>query len=114
MTIADPRFAAELVTRTGRVYTFDDAGCLAAFLRDGISSRSVASIWVNDFTRPDRLLDATTAEFVRSPGLHTPMASGLAAVPSGPAADSLRLALSGELLSWKDVLARVPDRPVSP
>lgn len=35
MTLEDPRFGAELVTTTGKVLAFDDAGCLATFLSTG-------------------------------------------------------------------------------
>ena len=32
MTLADPRFAAESLTRTGKAIVFDDVGCLATWL----------------------------------------------------------------------------------
>ena len=35
MTISDPSFAAQLVMRTGKVYRFDDPGCLLSFMASG-------------------------------------------------------------------------------
>jgi len=105
MTIADPRFAGEIVTRTGRVYRFDDPACLAAYLREQLRDTTGATEWVNDFTHPDRWLDARTASYVRSDALHTPMASGLAGFADAAHADSARAALVGTRLSWEDVLA---------
>ena len=101
MTIADPRFAAELVGTTGRVQVFDDVGCLAAFIAEGhVRPAQVRSLWVHDFLRPDSLLDARRMIYLRADGLRTPMGSRLVALRPGAAADSLRAALGGEMLGW--------------
>ena len=107
MTIADPRFAAELVTSKGLVYVFDDVGCLAAFLRGGtVAAAQVHSLLVYDYLRPDSLLDARRAVYLRADTLRTPMSSQLAALRPGPAADSLHASLGGELLAWDELPAR--------
>jgi copper chaperone NosL len=104
MTIADPRFAAELVTTRGVVYAFDDVGCLAAFVRQGkVPAAEIHSLWVYDYLQPDSLLDARRAVYRRSVALRTPMATGLAALRPGPAADSLERRLGGELRSWDEL-----------
>jgi len=109
MTIADPRFAGELVTRKGRIYVFDDVDCLAAFSREGmVPAAEVQSLWVNDFLHPEQRLEATRALFHRSADRHTPMASGLAAFRPGAEADSVRGA-GGTLESWDQVLAHPSD-----
>ena len=104
MTVADPRFVSQLVTTTGKVLVYDDAGCLATALQDAVVTEDqVRSLWVTDFLSPAGLLEAPTAWFVRAPSLSTPMASGLAAVGSAAQADSLATALGGEVLRWDDV-----------
>jgi copper chaperone NosL len=104
MTIADPRFAAELVTTRGVVYAVDDVGCLAAFVRQGkVPAAEFHSLWVYDYLQPDSLLDARRAVYLRSDSLRTPMATGLAALRPGPAADSLERRLGGELRSWDEL-----------
>jgi len=40
MTLADPHFAGELVTTTGKVIPFDDVGCLASFVATGGIARN--------------------------------------------------------------------------
>jgi copper chaperone NosL len=101
MTITDPRFAAELVTSTGKVYVFDDVGCLTAFVHEGtVPASQVHGLWVYDYLQPDSLLDARQALYLRVDTLATPMASHLAALRAGPAADSLRARLGGTLLTW--------------
>jgi copper chaperone NosL len=105
MTIIDPRFAAELVTRTGKVYAFDDAGCLAAFAVSGpVGPERVHSAFVTDFRHPGTLIPVQDALFVRTDSVRTPMASNLLAVPRA-AGDSLQAALGGTLLDWSQVLA---------
>jgi len=105
MTIADPRFAAELVTRTGKVYPFDDAGCLATFAVSGpVGPERVHSVWVTDFRHPGTFIPAQDALFLRTAQVRTPMGSNLLAVPRA-AGDSLRAALGGTLLDWGQVLA---------
>ncbi len=105
MTIADPRFAAELVTRTGKVFAFDDAGCLATFAVSGpVGPEQVHSAWVTDFRHPGTLIPAQDARFLRTDRVQTPMGSNLIAVPRA-AGDSLQAALGGTLLDWGEVLA---------
>jgi len=106
MPVADPRFAGQLVAVTGKVYVFDDVGCLAAFATTGpVQGDRVHSIVVNSFVTPDSTLDAAHAVYLRSDSLHTPMASGLAALRPGAEADSVQARLGGTLLSWEQVLA---------
>jgi nitrous oxidase accessory protein len=105
MTIGDSRFAGQLVTAKGRVYTFDDIECLASFVIGGdVPVRDIHSLWVNDFTRPEQRLDATRARYWRSEGLRTPMSSGIVAVTAGRDADSLAAATGARLESWEDVI----------
>jgi copper chaperone NosL len=106
MTIADPRFAAELVTARRMVYVFDDVGCLLAFVRqETVPEEQVHSLWVYDYLRPDSLLDARHAVYLRVDALGTPMGSHLAALRPGRAADSLHALLGGELLAWDQLPA---------
>lgn len=107
MTIADPRFAAELVTTKGKIFVFDDVGCLAAFVREGrVPAAQQHSLWVYDYLRPDALLDARHAVYLSVDTLGTPMASHLVATRPGPAADSLRQRLGGVQLAWDELTVR--------
>lgn len=107
MTLADPRYAAELVTRTGKVLVFDDIGCLAAFLATGEVARdAVYSTWAHDYASPGDWVRAGELSFVRSDAFHTPMGSGLVALARPQVGDSLSAALGGERLDWVQVLAR--------
>ena len=108
MTIADSRLAAQLVTRTGKTFVFDDPGCLADFLAaDGVEAQAVHSLWVADYTAPaERLLRVDDAWFVRSDAIRTPMDNRVAAVASQAAAEQLRARVGGEVVRWPAVRAR--------
>lgn len=104
MTVADDRFIAQLVTSTGKVLIYDDPGCLATALRDGVvAGDRVRSLWVTDYLDPATLLDAEEAWFIQSDAVHTPMASGLVAVTSRTQADSVAAVLRGTVLRWDAV-----------
>jgi copper chaperone NosL len=112
MTVADHRFTAQLVTRTGKTFVFDDPGCLADFLAAGrVDPVEVHSLWLADYTaEAERLLPADSAWLVRSEAIRAPMDSRLAALPTAAAADSLRAELGGEILRWADVAAAAGTR----
>lgn len=114
MTLADPRFAAELVLRTGKVLPFDDVGCLATFLgTGGVAAGAVHSLWFSDYLDPGALLPAAEVVFLRSDSLRTPMDYRVVALRPGPAADSLRQRLAGTLVAWEEVLRQAQSRPGS-
>ena len=106
MTLADPRFGAEIITVRGRVLAYDDAGCAAEAIADGeVAEGDVREVWVIDYSRPDRLISSDSAIFVRSQGLRTPMGSGVAATAGRDAARGLAVDLRGTVLDWRGVVA---------
>jgi copper chaperone NosL len=109
MLISDPRFAGRLVASTGKVYTFDDIGCLAAFVSTGtVPAAEVKAVLVQSYVTSDSVLDAAGALYLRSDELQTPMASNLAALRPGREADSVRAVMGGTLLSWREVRTGSP------
>ncbi len=100
MTISDPRFSAELLTSTGKAYTFDDIGCMAAWLAEhpGESGNPWVTGLVDGQWHP-----ADSVQFLRSAEFHTPMASGLIAVRPGTEGDSVSQVLKTPLLDWARV-----------
>jgi copper chaperone NosL len=107
MTIGDARFAAQLVTRTGKIYRFDDPGCVVRFvITNRVADADVHSIWFNDHEHPDTRLNARAAVFVVSERIKAPMNGGMAAFGSPAAAAPLQTALGGLLRSWSEILAK--------
>ncbi len=108
MEISDARYAAELVTHTGKVYTFDSIECLVSYYRglSGAARDEVETLWVSDYTRPGTLISATTASYLRTPGPGSPMGRGMLAVANAGAAAPLRARGSPPVvMDWPGVLA---------
>lgn len=115
MTLADQRFGAEIITTRGRALPFDDAGCAAKHLVTGETpANEVSSVWVIDYTRPDSLLAADSAVYVRSADFHTPMGSGVVAAPDSAAARQLATEHQGTVLTWREVQIIAAHRGLEP
>ena len=60
-------------------------------------------MWVHDFLRPDSLLEARTAIYLRVDSLRTPMSSHIAALAHGADADSAIARMGGIRLTWEEL-----------
>ena len=102
MGLAEERFATELITRKGRIYTFDSIECIVRYLEadPGIAVRSV---WVTDYESPLRLLEARKAFFAQSESIRSPMGLGVAAFGSAAARDALLDKSGGRALGWDEI-----------
>ncbi len=104
-TIADPRFAAQYVSRDGAAKTFDDAGCLMrALRREGDAPRDV---YFHDHDS-DAWLRADQAWLARTPKTRSPRGYGWAAYASFAAAqNAVTSAGSGEILRYAEAKQRI-------
>jgi len=107
MTIADPAFAGQVVTRTGKTYRFDDPACLIAFVSSGrVAPADVHSIWTNDHAHPDTRVKAEDAVFVVSDRIRAPMNGRTAVFASSTDATALQSSVGGQVQKWTDLLKR--------
>lgn len=80
MTIVDPKFGAEIVTRKGKVYKFDDAHCIAGFLkRRGVDLDDISKTLFVDYEGSHEFISVRDAEFVISGSFNSPMGGNAAA-----------------------------------
>jgi copper chaperone NosL len=104
MTIVDTHFGTELLNTKGKPFKFDSIECLAAYCRiDDIGRLHVHSRWVTDYTKPESLLNAASATFVRSQSMRSPMGMGLFAFSNPADADSFAAINNGTVVSWDDM-----------
>lgn len=102
MTIMDPKFGAEVITKKGKVYKFDDAHCVVHFLRSaGMKEQEIAQTVFINFENKDEFLEAKTAHFVVSPQLKSPMNSNAAAFGTKTAAENKASEINGKLVDWR-------------
>ncbi|WP_318345492.1 nitrous oxide reductase accessory protein NosL [Flagellimonas baculiformis] len=105
MTIVDKQHAAQLVTEKGKVYNFDAIECMMNHLKDE-NEAAIALFLVNDFDRPGELVDATTATYLISENIPSPMGEYLSAFAQEEAAMKTMDRQRGELLTWAEIKKR--------
>src|SRR3954469_18484724 len=68
MPVADVKFGGEIITAKGKLYKFDDMGCLVNFLKGGIGAEEKSSqILAMNYNNHVDLIEAAKAVFARSP-----------------------------------------------
>ncbi|MEX2236892.1 MAG: nitrous oxide reductase accessory protein NosL [Dehalococcoidia bacterium] len=95
MVIDDPRFASALRGPDGEQH-FDDIGCLVASIPHGTTG---SEYYVHDFVS-GKWLEATSAFYVQSASILTPMAYGLAAFGTRYKATAVAEMNGGSVHDW--------------
>jgi copper chaperone NosL len=102
MTIMDPKFGAEIVTKKGKVYKFDDSHCLASFLeRRGVEMGDIHHTLFVDYNNNSEFVKVNTVEFVVSSQLKSPMGGNAAAFKNQDEANKKAAELEGsKVTNW--------------
>ena len=101
MTLMDEKFGAELVTKKGKVYKFDDVNCmLGVYHSDFESQQDIAHLLVVNFAKPTQFIDATNSWYLKSDSIRTPMASGVAAFATQEEYSPFKKKWKAILMSW--------------
>lgn len=104
MTVSDPRFGAEIVTKKGKVFKFDDAHCILSFLQKGDFDRSqVKDIYFRDFSGDHSLIKTNKAFFLESEDLKSPMEGNIAAFSNRDSLDKIMTGYKGKVLNWDEL-----------
>lgn len=104
MTMMDKRFGAEIVTRKGKVYKFDDVNCMMQFLHSGeVGDRDIQYKLVIDYAQPGKLIPAGEAFYIKSAQVKSPMASQVAAFESNESHKEFKKQLNGIYLTWGEL-----------
>lgn len=106
MIINDPRFASayayeEAPGRT-KSLVFDDIGDMLAHMAKNPTLKAVGW-WVHDYDS-EQWIDATTATYVMSSQIKTPMNHGLAAFATEAGAQKLAGQTKGQVMNWATLL----------
>lgn len=102
MTIVDRQHASEIVTSKGKVYKFDAIECMVNF-REELEETSIAHFLCNDFNTPGELMDATSATFLISEAIPSPMGANLTAFRNAEDAAAARQQYGGQLYNWNQL-----------
>jgi copper chaperone NosL len=103
--IPEQRFGAELVTRAGTTYRFMSVECLAGFVAAGrVAESDIRTMQVVDYAHGERLVDATSALYVRSEQRKSPSGLNILATDVELVAHNLHFFFGGTRMSWAEVL----------
>lgn len=102
MTIVDRQHASQLVTKKGKVYKFDAIECLLQSLSE-FEQDDIALYLVADYNTPGNLIDATTATYIISSNIPSPMSANISALATSTEAEILMNSHSGKLFNWGEL-----------
>lgn len=108
MIFTDPRFGAEITTRSGQLKIYDAIECMAAaVLTDSVPQRDIRGVFVRDHDAPHARIALSRAVFLHCPKLESPMGQSLLAFGSRARARQACRSLEGRVLDWRGVLTQV-------
>lgn len=104
MGIVDPKFGSELVTKKGKVYKFDDLGCMVRWMKSGsIDLSSLSHTLVINFENQNDLLNVHEGYFVVGADIRTPMNFNTAAFSTLESAQKFASKPGRKIVDWKKI-----------
>ena len=104
MTISDPRYGAELLTRKGKVYKFDDMHCIRSFLHSKmINEGEVKDIYLVDYAGNHSLVKAQESFLLQSEDIHGPMNGNMIAFKEKDSMKGMAVQLKAIATSWEQL-----------
>ena len=103
MTIVDREHSAQMVTAKGKAYKYDAIECMVHSFQDEFKDTEMAHYLVADFGQPGVLIDATTASYLVSEKLQSPMGANLSAFINEEAGNKAQEEFTGEVFTWKGI-----------
>lgn len=105
MTISDEKFGAELVTKKGRIYKFDDAICLINYLNTkDVEQSNIRNIYLTNYSGNHQLLNVNTAILLKSNNIRSPMNGNIVAFDAKENLLKAQQVIQGNIINWKDLI----------
>ena len=101
MNIVDPQHAAEIVTKKGKVFKYDAIECM---LNDTKNDQNTIALYlVMDYNQPDNFINATTASYLISKAIPSPMNAYLSAFKTDDEAIEAKQKHTGSVYTWDGI-----------
>ena len=102
MSIADKRFGAEIITKKGKVFKFDDMHCVLGFMKSNTTNTNdIKETWLVNFEEPHNFILAQNAFLLKSNELHSPMGGNVASFDNESKLKAAAQKLKGETVTWE-------------
>ena len=105
MSIADGKYAAEVITQKGRIYKFDDIMCMVNYTKEN-SNTKMEAFYVNDFAQDNNLIPAETAFFLSGGAIQSPMHGGIIAFSKENEAVEFGTKLNAKPIKWEAIITK--------
>lgn len=107
MTISDNRFGAEIVTKKGKVYKFDDTHCVLGFMKaNTINNNDIKETYLVNFDEPHNFISVQNVFLLKSSELHSPMGGNVAAFDEKAKMDAANINIKGQgtVVTWDEMV----------
>jgi len=109
MTIVDPKWGAELMTKKGKIYKFDVVECMIAYAASFMKEDEIKHYWTTNFLAPGTFLDAKKAIYIRTLQFPSPMGLNSLAIEKISDTSKLHLMPGYEVLNWDKVVEKAKE-----
>ena len=104
MTISDRRFGAEIVSKKGKIFKYDEAQCLISDLKEGkIKESEIKDVYLTDFCGKNELINQKSSLLLRSDEFKSPMNGNVAAFSQQDSMNQYKNKLNAEEVTWSNL-----------
>ncbi len=104
MTISDQKFGAEIITKKGRVYKFDEPLCLINYLKSkDLTESEIKNIYSTDFSKINKLVNINASFFLESEIVKGPMGGTIAIFGSRDSLNVYLKKMNGIETNWNKI-----------
>jgi copper chaperone NosL len=105
MTITDEKFGAELLTKKGKIYKFDDVHCILNYLKTKeVTPENTKDIYLTNFCGSHQLVNVKRSALLKSETLRSPMAGNIAAFDNKDSLLKVQQRYPGAMVIWNDLI----------
>ncbi len=105
MTISDVRFGAELVTKKGKIFKFDETKCIINYMQTkDVATDDIKNIYLSNYSGSHQLLDVKNAFLLKAEELRSPMGGNVAAFDNKDSLLTIQKRFSGNTVTWNDLI----------
>jgi copper chaperone NosL len=104
MGVADPKFGSEIITDKGKLYKFDDVGCMIRFMKtDEIEKKNISRTVVVNYEKPNDFIDTDKAVLIISESTKSPMGFNIGAFSTRESV----MKIEGKIFSWNELYNKI-------
>jgi copper chaperone NosL len=106
MSVVDAQFAAQAVTKKGKIYVFDAIECLIPFVQEH-QDKGFSHLLVCAYDKPGELIDARTAKYLISENIPSPMSKNLSGYSTEEATKRTQSEKGGTIYEWENLKNKI-------